>query len=284
MANPAQNRPVIRAIAFDAYGTLFDVLSVGALAEQLFPGKGSDLANLWRVKQIDYTRLRTLSDRYRDFYEVTRDALRMAARSLALELDAGSEQRLMNQYACLAAFPENLDNPVHRLAPLLDELVTLQWDTGDDEFPASHCQVAAIRGGSGARNVTPAFVELLVNFRNGPGSPFDHIRDRFERLLKRHGIDDYEADWAVMGDPFRSPPGKLRGAVIEAVESLLGVTPELNTGGGTSDGRYIAPLGTEVLELGLLNTTIHQVNERTPVADLDRLYATYYDILRRVAL
>lgn len=182
------------------------------------------------------------------------------------------------------AFPENLDNPVHRLAPLLDELVTVQWDTGDDEFPASHCQVAAIRGGSGARNVTPAFVELLVNFRNGPGSPFDHIRDRFERLLKRHGIDDYEADWAVMGDPFRSPPGKLRGAVIEAVESLLGVTPELNTGGGTSDGRYIAPLGTEVLELGLLNTTIHQVNERTPVADLDRLYATYYDILRRVAL
>lgn len=182
------------------------------------------------------------------------------------------------------AFPENLDNPVHRLAPLLDELVRVQWDAGDDEFPASHCQVAAIRGGSGARNVTPAFVELLVNFRNGPGSPFDRIRERFERLLKRHGIDDYQADWTVMGDPFRSPPGKLRGAVIEAVESLLGVTPELNTGGGTSDGRYIAPLGTEVLELGLLNTTIHQVDERTSIADLDRLYATYCDILRRIAL
>ena len=84
MANPTQDKPVIKAIAFDAYGTLFDVLSVGALAEQLFPGKGAELANLWRVKQIDYTRLRTLSDRYRDFYEVTRDALRMAARSLAL--------------------------------------------------------------------------------------------------------------------------------------------------------------------------------------------------------
>jgi len=182
------------------------------------------------------------------------------------------------------AFPENLDNPVHRLAPLLEELVSLQWDTGDEEFPASHCQVASISGGSGARNVTPAYVDLLVNFRNGPGSPFDTIRTRFERLLHQHDIHDYQAEWAVMGDPFRSPAGKLREAVVGAAEALLGVTPELNTGGGTSDGRYIAPLGTEVLELGLLNRTIHQVDERTPVADLDRLYATYYDIIRRILL
>lgn len=98
----------LRAIAFDAYGTLFDVYSVGALAEQLFPGKGGELANLWRIKQIDYTRLRTLSSQYRDFYEVTRDALRMASRCLGLPLDAATEQRLMNQYACLSAFPENL--------------------------------------------------------------------------------------------------------------------------------------------------------------------------------
>jgi succinyl-diaminopimelate desuccinylase len=180
------------------------------------------------------------------------------------------------------AFPENLDNPVHRMAPLLDELVELKWDTGDEDFPASHCQVASVRAGTGARNVTPACVELLVNFRNGPKSPFEQIRERFERLLRRHAIEDYEAEWAVMGDPFRSPAGKLRTAAVEAIEALLGVTPELNTGGGTSDGRYIAPLGTEVLELGLLNATIHQVDERTPVADLDRLYATYYDVIRRL--
>ena len=98
----------LRAIAFDAYGTLFDVYSVGALAEQLYPGKGAELANLWRIKQIDYTRLRTLSGQYRDFYELTRDALRMAARCLGLDLDGATEQRLMNQYACLSAFPENL--------------------------------------------------------------------------------------------------------------------------------------------------------------------------------
>jgi succinyl-diaminopimelate desuccinylase len=180
------------------------------------------------------------------------------------------------------AFPENLDNPVHRLAPLLDELVGLNWDTGDEDFPASHCQVAAVQAGTGARNVTPAYVELLVNFRNGPQSPFEQIRDRFERLLRRHAIEDYAAEWAVMGDPFRSPAGRLRSAVVEAVEALLGVTPELNTGGGTSDGRYMAPLGTEVLELGLRNSTIHQVDERTPIADLDRLYATYYDVIRRI--
>ncbi|MGK2927877.1 MAG: succinyl-diaminopimelate desuccinylase, partial [Lysobacterales bacterium] len=96
------------------------------------------------------------------------------------------------------AFPENLDNPVHRLAPLLDELVAIRWDSGDEDFPASHCQVASIRGGTGARNVTPASVELLVNFRNGPGSSSQDIRDRFERLLQRHDIDDYEAEWSVL--------------------------------------------------------------------------------------
>ena len=180
------------------------------------------------------------------------------------------------------AFPENLDNPVHRIAPFLEELVEEHWDTGDEDFPASHCQVASVRAGTGAGNVTPADVELLVNFRNGPDSPAKAIQERFHRMLHKHDIDNYEVDWQIMGEPFRSPAGKLREAVVGAVQDILGQTPELNTGGGTSDGRYIAPLGSEVLELGLLNTTIHQVDERTPVADLDRLYATYYDIIRRI--
>jgi 2-haloacid dehalogenase len=103
------SQPTPRAVIFDAYGTLFDVYSVGALAEQMFPGHGAALAALWRDRQIDYTRLRTLSGQYRDFYQVTGDALRFAARKLGLPLDAAGEQRLMRQYACLAAFPENLD-------------------------------------------------------------------------------------------------------------------------------------------------------------------------------
>ena len=182
------------------------------------------------------------------------------------------------------AFPENLDNPVHRMAPFLDDLVKQQWDEGDEEFPPSHCQVAWMSAGTGAGNVTPASVELLVNFRNGPESPSLDIKARVDELLLRHDIDDYDLEWQIMGEPFRSEPGKLREAVVGAVEDVLGVYPELNTGGGTSDGRYIAPLGTEVLELGLLNTSIHQVDERTPTADLDLLQETYLDTLRRLYL
>jgi succinyl-diaminopimelate desuccinylase len=182
------------------------------------------------------------------------------------------------------ALPENLDNPVHRLAPFLNELVELEWDSGDEEFPASHCQVAGIKGGTGARNVTPANVELLVNFRNGPESPAESIQQRFESLLNKHDISVYELEWMVMGEPFRSQAGKLRKAVVAAVEELLNLSPVLNTGGGTSDGRFMAPLGSEVLELGLVNSTIHQIDERTPVADLDHLLATYSEIIRRILL
>jgi succinyl-diaminopimelate desuccinylase len=182
------------------------------------------------------------------------------------------------------AFPENLQNPVHQVAPFLKDLVEQHWDTGDEDFPASHCQVSWVKAGTGAGNVTPANVDLLANFRNGPKSPAEAIRARFEKLLRNHDIEDYDIRWEIMGEPFRSPAGKLRQAVTEAVREILGQDPDLNTGGGTSDGRYIAPLGTEVLELGLINSTIHQVDERTPVADLDRLFATYYDIARRIIL
>jgi succinyl-diaminopimelate desuccinylase len=180
------------------------------------------------------------------------------------------------------AFPENLDNPVHRIAPFLDDLVKQVWDEGDDEFPASHCQIAWVKAGTGAGNVTPANIEVLANFRNGPGSPGPAIRQRVSELLMAHDIHDFDIEWDVMGEPFRSEPGRLREATVAAVEEVLGVYPELNTGGGTSDGRHIAPLGSEVLELGLLNTSIHQVDERTPVHDLDRLQETYLDILRRI--
>jgi succinyl-diaminopimelate desuccinylase len=180
------------------------------------------------------------------------------------------------------AFPENLDNPVHRIAPFLDALVNHEWDRGDSDFPSSHCQVASLQAGTGAGNVTPAYVDLLANFRNGPGSPAASICERFEALLQRHGIEDYEIVWEVMGEPFRSEPGRLRRAVVDAVQEVLGETPDQNTGGGTSDGRYIAPLGSEVVELGLINATIHQVDERASVADLARLADTYLAILQKI--
>jgi succinyl-diaminopimelate desuccinylase len=180
------------------------------------------------------------------------------------------------------AFPHLLDNPVHRITGFLHELVNTRWDEGNDAFPSTSCQVAWIKAGQGARNVTPADALLQFNVRHCPESTSDGLRQRIVEMIERNGIENYELDWQLMGDPFYSKPGKLRESALAACREVLGVEPDLNTGGGTSDGRYIAPLGTEVLELGLLNSTIHKVDECTPVADLDRLFAAYYDILRRI--
>jgi len=180
------------------------------------------------------------------------------------------------------AFPQFLDNPVHRLAPMLAELVATEWDSGNDEFPPTSAQVAYINAGTGARNVTPAEAVVQISLRHCPESPSEVLRKRIEAMLEKHDVLDVTLEWNVSGEPFCSSPGRLRQAVVETCRDVLGIEPELNTGGGTSDGRFIAPLGTEVLELGLLNRSIHKVDESTPVADLDRLFTAYYDIIRRV--
>ena len=178
-----------------------------------------------------------------------------------------------------SAFPQALDNPIHHLAIFLKALITTQWDQGDENFPPTHCQVTNIHAGTGAENVTPGHAEAWFNFRNSPASPTDEIRSRVEALLKHNGVQRYELDWRVSGDPFRSDAGDLRVATLEAIQTELGIEPDLNTGGGTSDGRFIAPLGTEVLELGLLNESIHKVDENTPAGDLDALSRVYKRIM-----
>lgn len=180
------------------------------------------------------------------------------------------------------AFPQFLDNPVHRLAPFLAELTATGWDQGNDAFPATSCQVASIRAGQGARNVTPADAVLQFNLRHCPESTSNGLKARIEDMIRRHGIERFELGWQVSGEPFHSPAGRLREATVAACREVLGRNPDLNTGGGTSDGRFIAPLGSEVLELGLVNATIHQVDENAPVEDLGRLSGAYLDILRRV--
>jgi len=182
------------------------------------------------------------------------------------------------------AFPQYLDNPVHRLAPFLAAFVQMVWDEGTADFPPTSAQVASMHAGGGARNVTPADAVLQLNIRHCPATSSAAVKFRIEELLKRHGIENYLLDWQVSGEPFHSRPGKLRAATVAACRHVLGMEPDLNTGGGTSDGRFIAPLGTEVLELGLVNSTIHQVDECTPLADLDCLCATYQDIIRRIFL
>jgi len=178
-----------------------------------------------------------------------------------------------------SAFPEALDNPIHSVTTFLETLTSVQWDQGDQNFPPTHCQVTNIHAGTGAENVTPGQAEAWINFRNSPASPSELIRSKFEALLKKSGISRYELGWRVSGDPFRSEAGGLRNAVIEAIQHELGVQPELNTGGGTSDGRFIAPLGTEVLEFGLLNESIHKVNENTSTDDLEALSRVYRRIM-----
>ena len=181
-----------------------------------------------------------------------------------------------------SAFPQDLDNPIHRLADFLNALTGVEWDRGDENFPPSHCQVTNIHAGTGAENVTPGSAEAWINFRNSPASPHDLIRQRVESLLQAAGAARCELSWHVSGEPFRSEPGRLRAATTAAIFEVLGIEPELNTGGGTSDGRFIAPLGSEVLELGLCNRSIHKIDEHASADDLENLSRVYRRILERV--
>ncbi|KAA9133557.1 succinyl-diaminopimelate desuccinylase [Marinihelvus fidelis] len=182
------------------------------------------------------------------------------------------------------AFPESIDNPVHRLAPFLAALVERRWDDGvddaDGQFPPTHCQVSNINAGTGASNVTPGAATLTISFRYNTHWNADTLHQAVQDMLADAGVENYTLDWRVSGEPFRSPAGALRRAVADAVPTELGLAPALNTGGGTSDGRFIAPLGTEVVELGLLNASIHKVDEYTPVADLDDLSRVYRRVMK----
>lgn len=184
------------------------------------------------------------------------------------------------------AFPQSIENPVHTLAPFLQSLTSRTWDEGVDDpsgsFPATNCQVSNVQAGTGASNVTPAEVELMFSLRFNTSWTSATLRTELESMLAKHGISDYKLDWRVSGEPFLSAPGPLRDAVVHAVRNSLDIEPELNTGGGTSDGRFLAPLGVEVVELGLLNQTIHKVDEAVAADDPDRLAETYKAVLRQL--
>ena len=180
------------------------------------------------------------------------------------------------------AFPHTIDNPVHRLAPFMAELVSTKWDAGDENFPPTHCQVSNFVAGTGAENVSPGHADLMFNLRNSPQSSSEQLRVRIDEMLARHGIENYQLQWRISGEPFRSQPGALREAMGAVIAEQLDMQPDMNTGGGTSDGRFIAPLGTEVLEFGLLNESIHKVDENTPVEDLERLTRIYSGMLEKL--
>jgi succinyl-diaminopimelate desuccinylase len=180
------------------------------------------------------------------------------------------------------AYPEKALNPIHALAPALAELTAERWDEGNADFPPTSMQVSNINAGTGANNVIPGTLAALFNFRYSTASRADDLRARSEAILRRHGVD-FHIDWHLSGEPFLTPPGgQLRETVVAVCRELCGIDPEQSTGGGTSDGRFIAPLGAEVVELGPVNATIHQVDECVDVAELDQLPALYRTVCERL--
>lgn len=180
------------------------------------------------------------------------------------------------------AYPDKARNPIHALAPALAELTAEHWDDGDDDFPPTSMQFSNIHAGTGANNVIPGELTALFNFRYGTASDAEGLRDRVATILDRHGLD-WHIDWHDSGRPFLSPPdGRLRETIVSACREHLNVEPDQDTGGGTSDGRFIAPLGAEVVELGPVNATIHKVDECVAVADLEQLPAVYADVCERL--
>jgi succinyl-diaminopimelate desuccinylase len=179
------------------------------------------------------------------------------------------------------AYPQLADNPIHRLAPALAELCAIEWDQGTADFPPTSFQVSNLNAGTGADNVIPGHAELLFNLRYSTALTADAIRERVEAVLKRHGLD-YRLEWRHSGAPFLTPRGRLIEAAREGVREVTGITPQLSTAGGTSDGRFIAPTGAEVVELGPVNASIHKIDEHVRIEDLDRLCLIYQAILRRL--
>lgn len=179
------------------------------------------------------------------------------------------------------AYPHKVENPIHRLAPALAEIVATKWDAGNAHFPPTSFQVSNIHAGTGANNVVPGECQVVFNFRFCTESTATSLRERVEAILKKHELR-FELDWQLSGEPFLTRQGQLIEAAAKASKEISGVSPELFTGGGTSDARFISPWGAEVVEIGPINDSIHKLNEHVKVADLDRLSTIYERTLEQL--
>jgi succinyl-diaminopimelate desuccinylase len=179
------------------------------------------------------------------------------------------------------AYPQRAVNPVHRFAPVLAELAVRRWDDGNEHFEPTSFQVSNLAAGTGAPNVIPGELAVRFNLRFAPVQTVEGLQATVTAILDRHGLD-YSLSWFVSGLPFYTPPGPFVDAVSAAVAAVTGRPPRLSTGGGTSDGRFIAPLGAQVVELGVINATIHQIDECVRVTDVELLHRSYLGVLERV--
>jgi succinyl-diaminopimelate desuccinylase len=179
------------------------------------------------------------------------------------------------------AYPQLADNPIHRALPALTELAAEVWDHGNQFFPPTSMQISNITGGTGATNVSPGELEVVFNFRFSTELTDVQLRERTEAILDAHQLN-YDINWSLSGQPFLTPSGELVDAAVNSILEVTGLESELSTSGGTSDGRFIAPSGAQVVELGPVNATIHKLNEEVHAPDLPRLTAIYRGILQRL--
>jgi succinyl-diaminopimelate desuccinylase len=177
------------------------------------------------------------------------------------------------------AYPQLAVNPIHKVLPELAHLTDITWDEGNASFPATSFQISNINAGTGATNVIPGQIEVVFNFRFSTELDADTIKSRVTQLLDEAELN-YQLDWKLWGNPFLTDAGKLVEAVSESIQQNCGYSTERSTAGGTSDGRFIAPTGAEVVELGPCNATIHQVDEKITVAELDKLSDVYQGVLQ----
>jgi succinyl-diaminopimelate desuccinylase len=179
------------------------------------------------------------------------------------------------------AYPHLATNPVHLAAPALAELIRMEWDQGNAHFPPTSFQISNLQAGTGAENIIPGDFSIMFNLRYSTELTEQKIRDRIHAILRRYQLD-YTLEWRLSGEPFLTPAGELVDAAREAIREVAHIETTLSTSGGTSDGRFIAPTGAQVLELGPINATIHQVNECVAVAALDELSEIYRRILEKL--
>lgn len=181
------------------------------------------------------------------------------------------------------AYPQLADNPIHRVAPALAELAAEVWDHGNEFFPPTSFQISNLNAGTGANNVIPGSLEALINFRFSTELTEEEIKQRTTTILNKY-VKNYYLEWSLSGQPFLTAQGKLVAATVKAIQEILNIETELSTSGGTSDGRFIAPTGAEVLELGPCNASIHQINECVNINDLSKLARLYQRILEILLL
>jgi len=179
------------------------------------------------------------------------------------------------------AYPHLAQNPIHLIAPALSELCKQEWDNGNEYFPATSFQISNVHSGDGVTNVIPGEAKVMFNIRYSTETTKEELKSKVHEILDLHKLD-YSVDWSHSGYPFLTPKGELVSACISAVKEIKEITPELATSGGTSDGRFIAQEGTQVVELGPVNATIHQINESVLVQDLEDLSRIYSKVLTKI--